>query len=112
MEEEVKNDEDDDARSEAISATENSRDKRGVHRSEGTLSDFGDPNVDTEEDERDMGGHGSSFTHGDWCILARFIARNHWDEMSRKERWQSFTETVRDCFQVLSHSTHVEIARN
>jgi len=40
-----------------------------------------------------MGEPGSSFTRGDWCILARFIARNHWDEMSQKERWQSFTET-------------------
>lgn len=103
VEEEVKHNEDDDVRSEAMSATENSRDRRGVIRSEGAFSDFGDPNVDTQEDEREMGGHGSSFTRGDWCTLARFIAKNHWDEMSRKERWQTFTETVSDYFEVLPH---------
>jgi len=93
VEEEMINDEDDDAQSEAMSANETSRDQRGVLRSQGTFSDFGDPNVDTEEDEADMGEPGSSFTRGDWCTLARFIARNHWDELSRKERWQAFTDT-------------------
>ncbi|KAG8219690.1 hypothetical protein J3R82DRAFT_645 [Butyriboletus roseoflavus] len=98
VEEEMNDDEDDDAQSEALvlSANETSRDQKGVLRSEGSFLDFDDPDIDTEEDEADMGEPGSSFTRGDWCILARFIARNHWDEMSRKERWQTFTETVRD----------------
>lgn len=94
VEEEMKDDEIDDAQSEAMSAIETSRDRKGV--SQGTFSDLGDPNVDTEEDEADMGEPGSSFSRGDWCILARFIANSHWDEMSRKERWETFTETVRD----------------
>lgn len=114
VEEEMINDEDD-AQSEAMSANETSRDQRGVLCSEGTFSDFGDPNIDTEEDEADMGEPGSSFTRGDWCTLARFIARNHWDELSRKERWQTFTDTVRDCPQVFvhfPHSSHDGTARN
>ena len=102
MEEEMKNDEDDDAESVAMSANEPSRDQRGVIRSEGTFSDFGDPDVDTEDDEADMGEPGSSFTQGDWRILARFISKNHWDEMSPKERWQTFTETVCDYVQALA----------
>lgn len=93
VEEEMQDDEDDDAHSETMSANETSRHQL---RSERISSDFGGPNVDTDEDEANMGEPGSSFTRGDWCILARFIAKNHWDEMSRKERWQTFTETVRD----------------
>lgn len=88
---EIKDDQDDD--DDTMSANETSRDQKGRLRSEGTFS--GDTDVvDTEEDEANMGEPGSSFTRGDWCILARFIARNHWDEMSHKERWQAFTETV------------------
>ncbi|KAF8445798.1 hypothetical protein L210DRAFT_992200 [Boletus edulis BED1] len=90
VEEEMKNDQDDDAHSEAMSADEASRDRKVVIRSEGTFSDFGD--ADTEEDEADMGEPGSSFSRGDWRILARFIAKNHWDEVSPKERWKAFTE--------------------
>ncbi|KAF9244561.1 hypothetical protein BU15DRAFT_71533 [Melanogaster broomeanus] len=79
-EDEESNDEDeDDAESEA----ETPRTRR----------DLGDPNIDTEEDEADMGEPGSAFTRGDWCILARFIAKNHWDEMTPKERWNAFTDT-------------------
>lgn len=96
VEEEMIDDDDDDAQSEALSEDEPLHDQKGVLRSEGTTLDFDDPNIDTEEEEADMGEPGSSFTRGDWCILAKFIARNHWDEMSRKERWQNFTETVRD----------------
>lgn len=92
----MKNDEDDDAQSQQTSANEAPRDRRGVIRSEGTFSDFDDPNADTEEDEADAGEPGSSFTRGEWRSLARFIAKNHWDEMSPKERWQGFTEAVRD----------------
>lgn len=115
VEEEMKNDEDDDAQSVAMSANETSRDKKAVPRAQGTFSDFGDPNVDTEEDEADMGEPGSSFTRGDWCTLARFIAKNHWDEMSPKERWQGFTEAVRGylwAFVRFLHSTHDGTARN
>jgi hypothetical protein len=64
----------------------------------GTFLDFADPNIDTEEDEADMGEPGSAFTRGDWCIIARFIAKNHWDEMASKERWDTFTDTVRGFF--------------
>lgn len=101
VEEEMKHDEDDDAQSEAMSATETPRVHRGVIRSEGTFPDFVDINADTEEDEHDMGEFGTSFTRGDWCTLARFITKNRWDEMSQKERWQTFTETVRDHIQML-----------
>ncbi|KAF8560227.1 hypothetical protein OG21DRAFT_1401960 [Imleria badia] len=81
---------------EEIKTEDEDAESRGVIRSEGTFSDFGDPDVDTEEDEADMGEPGSSFTRGDWRLLAKFIAKNHWDEMSPRERWQSFTEAVRD----------------
>lgn len=99
VEVEMKND-DDDAQSEAMS-NETSRDPKGVVRSEGNLSDFGE--ADTEEDEADLGEPGNSFTKGDWRTLARFIAKNHWDEMSSRERWQAFTETVRAHHQLLIH---------
>lgn len=103
VEEEVKNDEDD-ARSETVSTIEKSRGQRDVLHSEGIYPNFGDPDVDTE-DECDMGEHRSSFTRGDWCILAKFIAKNPWHEMSRKERWQTFTETVRDHFKGVAASS-------
>ncbi|KIJ68607.1 hypothetical protein HYDPIDRAFT_106819 [Hydnomerulius pinastri MD-312] len=93
-EEQAGND-DDDAESEAESAAKAPSRRRGRApvRPDGTIVDFGDANVDTEEDEADMGEPGTSFTRGDWCILARFIAKNHWDEMPSKERWDTFTDT-------------------
>ncbi|KAG9314239.1 hypothetical protein JVU11DRAFT_5026 [Chiua virens] len=93
VEEEMKQNDDDEAESEPMSANETSRSKKGMPRSERGFPDFGDPGVDTEEDEADMGEPRSSFTRGDWCTLARFIARNHWNEMTQKERWQMFCET-------------------
>ncbi|KAF8140394.1 hypothetical protein EV363DRAFT_1312395 [Boletus edulis] len=78
---------------EAMSADEASRDRKVVIRSEGTFSDFGD--ADTEEDEADMGEPGSSFSRGDWRILARFIAKNHWDEHETKRPGKSWAEFYR-----------------
>ncbi|KIJ21890.1 hypothetical protein PAXINDRAFT_173914 [Paxillus involutus ATCC 200175] len=88
-EDEEEDDEEDDAESEAVPSTQTPRSRTGP----GTFLDFADPNIDTEEDEADMGEPGSAFTRGDWCIIARFIAKNHWDEMASKERWDTFTDT-------------------
>lgn len=59
-----------------------------------TWSDFGDSDADTEDDEADMGEPGTGFTRGDWCVLARFIARTDWHELTPKERFDMFVETV------------------
>lgn len=58
-----------------------------------TWSDFGDSDADTEDDEADMGEPGTGFTRGDWCVLARFIARTDWHELTPKERFDMFVET-------------------
>lgn len=63
-----------------------------------TWSDFGDSDLDTEDDEADMGKPGTGFTRGDWCVLARFIARTDWHELTPKERFDTFTQAVRACF--------------
>ncbi|KAH7885920.1 hypothetical protein F5I97DRAFT_1876407 [Phlebopus sp. FC_14] len=55
--------------------------------------DWSDADADTVEDEAGMGEPGLAFTHGDWCILARFMARNQWDKMSSQARWDGFTTT-------------------
>ncbi|KAF9229127.1 hypothetical protein BS17DRAFT_689378 [Gyrodon lividus] len=80
--------EEDNAECEVVPTTKWPRDRRAQCK-----LDFADPNADTEEDEADMGEPGSVFTRGDWCILARFVAKNYWDEMTSKERWDTFTDT-------------------
>ncbi|KAL4070813.1 hypothetical protein J3A83DRAFT_4245584 [Scleroderma citrinum] len=57
-----------------------------------TWSDF-DFDAATEDDEAEMGEPGTGFTRGDWCVLARFIARTDWHEMTPKERFDMFVET-------------------
>lgn len=54
---------------------------------------WSDPEADTEDDEAEMGEPGTPFTRGDWCMLARFIARNDWDRMSSKDRFDTFSDT-------------------
>ncbi|KAI6007214.1 hypothetical protein EDD15DRAFT_2209687 [Pisolithus albus] len=70
------------------------------HTSERNSTSLGDPSTyysdqdaDTEDDEADMGEPGTPFTRGDWCMLARFIARSDWGEMAPGERFDSFAET-------------------
>jgi len=57
-------------------------------------NDTSDSDADTEDDEADMGEPGTGFTRGDWCVLARFIARTDWHELTPKERFDMFVETV------------------
>ncbi|KAI6031628.1 hypothetical protein BKA83DRAFT_4203116 [Pisolithus microcarpus] len=52
-----------------------------------------DQDADTEDDEADMGEPGTPFTRGDWCMMARFMARSDWDEMTPKEKFDTFAET-------------------
>lgn len=70
------------------------------HTSERNSPSLGDPSTyysdqdaDTEDDEADMGEPGTPFTRGDWCMMARFMARSDWDEMTPKEKFDTFAET-------------------
>ncbi|KAG1716002.1 hypothetical protein ID866_1167 [Astraeus odoratus] len=69
------------------------------HHTQDETSDSGPPGLDfdldtnTDDDEAEMGEPGTAFTRGDWCILARFIARTNWHEMTSRERFDEFVET-------------------
>lgn len=78
----------------------NSEPESAVHTSErrslsvaDSWPDWSDHDADTEDDEADMGEPGTPFTRGDWCMLARFIARTDWHDMTSKERFDTFSES-------------------